>query len=128
MPSAPPSPPAPAVVLLSGGLDSATVLAMATRRGFSVHALTFHYGQRQTVELAAARGLVQTWGAAAHRVVEIDLRGGSALTGEAAVPKDRSAAQMESDIPVTYVPARNTVFLAHALAWAEVLGAFDIFV
>lgn len=118
----------PAVVLLSGGLDSATVLAHASRRGFATYALSFKYGQRQTVELAAAQRLAATWGVAQHRILEIDLRGGSALTGEHQVPKDRTAADMGGPIPVTYVPARNTVFLAHALAWAEVLGAFDIFI
>ena len=123
--------PRKAVVLLSGGLDSATVLAMAHSEGFSPYALSFAYGQRQAVELAAAERVVDTIGAKAHRVVEIDLRafGGSALTADIEVPKDRPIDEMAShEIPVTYVPARNTIFLSYALAWAEVLGAFDIFI
>jgi 7-cyano-7-deazaguanine synthase len=120
----------PAVVLLSGGLDSATTLAVARRDGFRCHALTVAYGQRHAVELAAARRVAEALGAAEHRVIDIDLRGfgGSALTADIAVPKDRPAAEMAAGIPVTYVPARNTVFLALALGWAEVLGSFDIFV
>lgn len=119
----------PAVVLLSGGLDSATVLAIAREQGYAPHALSFAYGQRQSVELRAARHVAENLGAVAHRVAEIDLRafGGSALTDAIEVPKDRSSEAMAHDIPSTYVPARNTIFLAYALAWAEVLGAFDIF-
>jgi 7-cyano-7-deazaguanine synthase len=122
--------PRPAVVLLSGGLDSATVLALARRDGFRCHALTVAYGQRHAAELEAARRVAAALGAAEHRTVHLDLRafGGSALTGDLEVPKDRSAEAMQAGIPITYVPARNTVFLALALAWAEVLGSFDIFV
>jgi 7-cyano-7-deazaguanine synthase len=119
------------VVLLSGGLDSTTVLAVALRRGFEVHCLSVDYGQRHRGELARARRLARELGAASHRVARVDLSafGGSALTDRAmAVPKDRSARAMGGDIPVTYVPARNTVFLSVALAWAEVLGADDLFV
>jgi 7-cyano-7-deazaguanine synthase len=120
----------PAVVLLSGGLDSATALAVARRDGFRCHALSIAYGQRHTVELDAARRVAQALGAAEHRVIAIDLRavGGSALTGDVAVPKDRPADEMAQGIPVTYVPARNTAFLALALGYAEVLGSFDIFI
>lgn len=120
----------PAVVLLSGGLDSATVLAAARRDGFRCHALSVAYGQRHTAELDAARRVARALGAAEHRVIGIDLRavGGSALTADIAVPKDRPAEEMAHGIPVTYVPARNTVFLALALGWAEVLGGFDIFI
>jgi len=119
----------PAVVLLSGGLDSATVLAIARRDGYAPHALSFRYGQRHAQELAAASRVAVALGAVRHVVATIDLAlfGGSALTADLEVPKDRSAAEMEKGIPVTYVPARNTVFLSFALAWAEVLGAFDLF-
>jgi 7-cyano-7-deazaguanine synthase len=119
-----------AVVLLSGGLDSTTLLALARREGFAVHALTFRYGQRHAVEIEAARRVAARGGAAEHRIVEVDLRafGGSALTADIAVPKDRAPADMGHDIPITYVPARNTIFLSFALAWAEVLGAADIFI
>jgi 7-cyano-7-deazaguanine synthase len=119
----------PAVVLLSGGLDSATALAVARRDGFRCHALTVAYGQRHAVELDAARRVAAALGAAEHRVMNLDLRafGGSALTADVAVPKDRSEGEMASAIPVTYVPARNTVFLALALAYAETLGAFDLY-
>lgn len=119
-----------AVLLLSGGLDSATTLAMAGRQGFDVYAMSFRYGQRHAAELAAAERLAAALGVAAHRWVNIDLAafGGSALTADIAVPKDRSAAEMGGGIPVTYVPARNTIFLSFALAWAEVLGARDIFI
>lgn len=122
--------PAPAVVLLSGGLDSATLPALARADGFDPHALTFRYGQRHAVEVLAARRVAERAGVADHREVEIDLRafGGSALTGAIAVPKDRTWAEMADGIPITYVPARNTIFLAYALAWAEVLGAADIFI
>src|SRR5689334_13120441 len=120
--------PGPAVVLLSGGLDSATALAVARGRGHACHALTVAYGQRHGAGLDAARRVAAALGAAAHRVVPLDLRafGGSALTADVAVPKDRPADAMAEGIPVTYVPARNTVFLSLALAWAEVLGSFDI--
>jgi 7-cyano-7-deazaguanine synthase len=121
--------PRPAVVLLSGGLDSATVLAIARERGFTPCAMTFRYGQRHNAEIEAARRVAGSQGVERHIVVEIDLRqfGGSALTGDFAVPKGRSAEAMGTGIPVTYVPARNTIFLSFALAWAEVLGANDIF-
>lgn len=121
----------PAVVLLSGGLDSSTVLALAREQGFEPFALSFHYGQRHIHELAAAEAVVRSQGVAKHVVARIDLRefGGSALTADdIAVPKGRSAGEMSHGIPVTYVPARNTVFLSFALAWAETLGASDIFV
>jgi 7-cyano-7-deazaguanine synthase len=120
----------PAVVLASGGLDSTTVLALARARGFAVHALTVDYGQRHRRELAAARRVARALGAVEHRVVAIDLRafGGSALTSDAIrVPKGRPARAIGRGIPVTYVPARNTVLLALALAWAETLGARDLF-
>src|ERR1700736_3843013 len=112
----------PAVVLLSGGLDSATVLAVARRDGFRCHALSIAYGQRHAAELDAARRVAQSLGAAEHRVITIDLRavGGSALTADVAVPKDRTADEMSAGIPITYVPSRNTVFLALALGYAEV--------
>jgi 7-cyano-7-deazaguanine synthase len=118
-----------AVVLVSGGLDSATVLAIALRDGFQPYALSFDYGQRHVVELAAAGEVSRRAGVAGHTVVTIDLRsfGGSALTSDLPVPKGRSAEAMSREIPVTYVPARNTIFLSYALAWAEVLGAADIF-
>jgi 7-cyano-7-deazaguanine synthase len=121
--------PASAVVLLSGGLDSATALAVARRDGFRCFALTIAYGQRHATELEAARRVAASLGAVEHRVVNLDLRafGGSALTSEAAVPKDRAPETMAEGIPITYVPARNTVFLSLALAWAEVLGSFDIY-
>ena len=119
-----------AVCLLSGGLDSATCLALARREGFACHALSFDYGQRHRVELEAARKVAESLGAERHLVVSIDRRlfEGSALTGEAAVPKHRAAGEMGRGIPATYVPARNTVFLSFALAWAEVLEASDIFI
>src|SRR5262245_2570783 len=118
------------VVLLSGGLDSATALAVANRDGYSCYALTVSYGQRHVVELEAARRVAASLEATEHRVVPIDLRlfGGSALTGELAVPKGRDEKEMAASIPVTYVPARNTIFLSLALAYAEVLGAFDVHV
>jgi 7-cyano-7-deazaguanine synthase len=124
-----PTPP-PAVVLLSGGLDSATTLAIAKEEGFVCHALSFRYGQRHAVELTAAQRVAQGLGAASHRIVEIDLTqfGGSALTSDIAVPKKGSAAEIGSEIPITYVPARNTIFLSFALAFAEVTGAGDIFI
>jgi 7-cyano-7-deazaguanine synthase len=120
----------PAIVLASGGLDSTTVLALARARGFAVHALTVDYGQRHRRELAAARRVARALGAVEHRVVAIDLRafGGSALTSDAIrVPKGRPARAIGRGIPVTYVPARNTLLLALALAWAETLGAWDLF-
>src|SRR6516165_1299455 len=119
----------PAVVLLSGGLDSATALAVARRDGFRCNALTIAYGQRHAAELAAARRVAAALGSVEQRVIELDLRafGGSALTADLPVPRDRSQEAMSTDIPITYVPARNTVFLSLALAWAEVLGSFDIF-
>ncbi len=119
-----------AVVLLSGGLDSTTVLAMARSQGFEPCALSFRYGQRHVIELDSARQVAESMGVANHVVVEIDLRvfGGSALTSDARVPKDRPASEMGSSIPSTYVPARNTIFLSFALAYAEVLGAADIFI
>ena len=119
----------PAVLLLSGGLDSATVLALATRAGYAVNALTFRYGQRHDIEIDRARGLADSWRVARHVVADIDLRlfGGSALTADIEVPKDR-APDAPAGIPITYVPARNTIFLSFALAWAEVLGASDILI
>ena len=120
----------PAVVLLSGGVDSATVAAQALADGFDVSALSFRYGQRHAAELDAATRVAQALGVARRLVLDIDLRpiGGSALTADLPVPRDRPLADMGSDIPVTYVPARNTIFLSLALAWAEVLGAQDIFI
>ncbi|MGI8912755.1 MAG: 7-cyano-7-deazaguanine synthase QueC [Chloroflexota bacterium] len=118
-----------AVVLLSGGLDSTTTLAIAQQQGFAVYALTFRYGQRHDVEIAAARRIAEVYGVSQHVIAEIDLRqfGGSALTSDIAVPKARAVREMGEGIPVTYVPARNTIFLSFALAWAEVLEANDIF-
>lgn len=119
-----------AVVLLSGGLDSTTTLAIAISQGFVPYALTFRYGQRHGIEIDAARKIAKRFGVAQHVVTQIDLRefGGSALTSDIAVPKGRSSRDMNDGIPITYVPARNTIFLSFALAWAEVLGAFDIFI
>jgi 7-cyano-7-deazaguanine synthase len=113
------------IVLLSGGLDSATVLALCRAQGLLCHALSFHYGQRHAVELQAAARVAQALGAASHRVCRIDLGGigGSALTGQGEVPKGRTDVEIGDGIPVTYVPARNTLFVAHALAVAEILGA-----
>jgi len=118
-----------AVVLLSGGLDSTTTLAVAKDLGYEVYALTFRYGQRHQVEIDAARRIAAAMAVAEHVVVDIDLRlfGGSALTADIDVPKDRDESEMGEGIPVTYVPARNTIFLSFALAWAEVLGSQDIF-
>jgi 7-cyano-7-deazaguanine synthase len=123
----------PAVVLLSGGLDSTTVLALARNDGYAVHALTFRYGQRHAAEIEAAKAIARSAGVVSHQIADIDLRafGGSALTAEIAVPKDRDLDQPgkgQSEIPVTYVPARNTIFLSYALALAEVIGAADIFI
>lgn len=119
-----------AIVLLSGGLDSTTVLAIAKAKGFGVHAMTFRYGQRHQAEIEAARRIAKHFDVAEHVVVEIDLRrfGGSALTSELDVPKGRAIEEMASEIPITYVPARNTIFLSFALAWAEVLKVEDIFI
>jgi len=119
-----------AVVLLSGGLDSATTLALAVGTGFECHALSFDYGQRHRRELEAARALAPALGAVRHEVIAFDLRrfGGSALTADIAVPKDRADAEIATGIPVTYVPARNTIFLSFALAFAETLGASDIYI
>ena len=119
----------PAVILLSGGLDSATVLAIARSEGFTPHALSFRYGQRHAVELAAAERVGKSQGVQRHVTVEIDLRtfGGSALTSDLAVPKHASADDIGAGIPITYVPARNTIFLSFALAFAETIGSGDIF-
>jgi len=119
-----------AVVLLSGGLDSTTALAVAQSDGFDVHAISFRYGQRHKVELESAEHVAATMGVKQHVIVDINLRqfGGSALTSELDVPKSRSITEMSHGIPVTYVPARNTVFLSFALAWAETLGAQDIYI
>jgi 7-cyano-7-deazaguanine synthase len=118
-----------AVVLVSGGLDSATTLAICIREGFEAHALSFEYGQRHSIEVQAAKRVVASLGASQHRIAAIDLRvfGGSALTDDSAVPKNRDAREA-GEIPVTYIPARNTIFLSYALAWCEVLGAADIFI
>jgi 7-cyano-7-deazaguanine synthase len=122
--------PKKAVVLLSGGLDSATVLAIAKKEGFLPHALSFRYGQRHEAELVAARRIAKAIGATEHIIADVNLNvfGGSALTSSVEVPKQRTDEEMSEGIPVTYVPARNTVFLSTALAWAEVLEADDIFV
>ncbi len=119
-----------AVVLLSGGLDSATVLAIARSQNYELYALSFSYGQRHIIELEAARRVAEATGVTAHRIAKIDLRifGGSALTADIDVPKGRDAEAMSHGIPITYVPARNTIFLSFALAWAEVLGSSDIFI
>ena len=119
-----------AVVLLSGGLDSATALAICRSENYEACALSFRYGQRHVREITAARQIARSLGATEHRIAEIDLRvfGGSALTAELDVPKGRSEPEMAAGIPLTYVPARNTIFLSYALAWAEVLGAHDIFI
>jgi 7-cyano-7-deazaguanine synthase len=119
-----------AVVLLSGGLDSATVLSIAKSQGYELYALSFSYGQRHIVELEAARRVAASIGVAAHRIATIDLRifGGSALTADIDVPKGRGIDEMSHGIPITYVPARNTIFLSFALAWAEVLASSDIFI
>ncbi|PYK20862.1 MAG: 7-cyano-7-deazaguanine synthase QueC [Verrucomicrobia bacterium] len=118
-----------AVVLLSGGIDSTTTLAIAISEGYEVYALSFDYGQRHQIETKAARRVAESLGAKEHRVAKIDLRifGGSALTDDVDVPKKRSDTEIAHGIPVTYVPARNTIFLAYALAWSEVIAASDIF-
>ncbi|MEX0655358.1 MAG: 7-cyano-7-deazaguanine synthase QueC [Phycisphaeraceae bacterium] len=120
----------PAVVLVSGGLDSATVLAMARQQGYACHALSFDYGQRHRVEIEAARCVAAQVGVASHRWATLDLRafGGSALTADIDVPKDRADDATQTAIPVTYVPARNTIFLSYALALAEVLDSGDVFI
>ena len=120
-----------AVILLSGGLDSATTLAIACDKGFACCALTFRYGQRHKCEIEAAQKIVDSTTVAEHRIIDIDLAqfGGSALTdSKIEVPKDRTELESHTQIPLTYVPARNTLFLSYALAWAEVLGTFDIFI
>jgi 7-cyano-7-deazaguanine synthase len=128
----PPTAP-PAVLLLSGGLDSTTVLAVAQHEGFAVHALSFRYGQRHAKEIEAAKTIARRAGVTQHRIIDIDLTvfGGSALTAPTPVPKDRDLSPLSvqgNEIPVTYVPARNTIFLSYALALAEVVGAADIFI
>ena len=119
-----------AVVLLSGGLDSTTALAIARSAGYELYAMSFRYGQRHSMELESASRVAKAMGVEKHLIVEFDLRaiGGSALTDQIDVPKERSTEEMASGIPITYVPARNTIFLSFALAWAEVLGAQDIFI
>jgi 7-cyano-7-deazaguanine synthase len=119
-----------AVILLSGGLDSTTVLAIARNQEYNCYCLSFFYGQRQSVELERARKIAEKMEAAEHLVLrlELDKIGGSALTSALAVPKQRALAEMNKDIPITYVPGRNTIFLSHAVAWAEVLGSFDVFI
>jgi 7-cyano-7-deazaguanine synthase len=119
-----------AVVLLSGGIDSSTALAIATAEDYETYVLSFDYGQRHQIETQAARRVAKALDAKEHRIAKIDLRvfGGSALTDDVAVPKQRSETEITHGIPVTYVPARNTIFLAYALAWAEVIGANDIFI
>jgi 7-cyano-7-deazaguanine synthase len=119
-----------AVILLSGGVDSTTCLAIAKAEGFEPYALTFRYGQRHSVELDAAQRVAQALGVTQHVIADIDLRvfGGSALTADIAVPKGRDTGEMDQGIPITYVPARNTIFLSFALAWAEVLDSSDLFI
>jgi 7-cyano-7-deazaguanine synthase len=120
----------PAICLLSGGLDSSTCLGVARREGFECYALSFDYGQRHRIELEAAARVAGHFGVKKHKVVRIDLRafGASALTADIGVPKHRSAEEMGRGIPITYVPARNTIFLAYAMAWAEVLECSDVFI
>ncbi len=119
-----------AVVLLSGGLDSSTTLAIARVEGFDVYAMSFRYGQRNRMELISAENIAKSLGAKQHNIIDIDLRlfGASALTADIDVPKDRTENEMSENIPITYVPARNTIFLSYALAWAEVLEADTIFI
>jgi 7-cyano-7-deazaguanine synthase len=119
-----------AVVLTSGGLDSTTLMAIAKAEGYAIYSLSFYYGQRHALELAAAEKVAGFFGAREHLVMRIDLSaiGGSALTDKSDIPKNRSAEELGGGIPITYVPARNTIFLSFALAWAEVLGAADIFI
>lgn len=118
-----------AVILLSGGLDSSTVIAMAKHEGYDLYAMSFDYGQRHLFELEAARKIAHAFGAKEHLVIKTDLTriGGSALTGDISVPKDRNMEALAGDIPITYVPARNTIFLSYALAWSEVLNSPNIF-
>jgi len=118
------------VVLSSGGLDSTTAMAMAKSEDYDIYSLSFSYGQRHSVELEAAKRVAEDLGAIKHLVIDIDLKliGGSALTDDIEVPKDRNESEMTEEIPVTYVPARNTIFLSYALGWAEVIGASDIFI
>ena len=119
-----------AVVLSSGGIDSTTAMAIARDEGYAIYSLSFFYGQRHAFELKAARKIAEAVGVAKHLVINIDLKkiGGSSLTDDIDVPKDRNEAEMIRTIPVTYVPARNTIFLSYALAWAEVLKSSDIFI
>ena len=119
-----------AIVLCSGGVDSTTSLAIAKEEGYELYTLSFDYGQRHRIELEQAKAIAQFFGVKDHRIIQIDLRqiGGSALTSDLPVPKDRMGEQMAHGIPVTYVPARNTIFLSFALAWAEVIGAEAIFI
>ena len=119
-----------AVVLLSGGLDSTTMMAIARAHGYEIYCLSFRYGQRHAMELEAARRVAGAFNAKEHMIMDMDLAkiGGSALTGDIEVPKGRNEGEMKGEIPVTYVPARNTIFLSYALAWAEVSGASDIFI
>jgi 7-cyano-7-deazaguanine synthase len=119
-----------AIILLSGGLDSATCLAIARQEGFALYAMSFAYGQRHSIELEASKKLAQAFGVIEHRIVTIDLGafGGSSLTSDTAVPKNRIGTKDDIGIPNTYVPARNTIFLSYALGWAEVLGCADIFI
>jgi 7-cyano-7-deazaguanine synthase len=122
--------PEKAVILLSGGVDSTTILAMALAKSFSAHAISFDYGQRHRIELEAAEKVARTMGVEEHFIAKVNLDeiGASALTADMEVPKNRSAAEMDSSIPITYVPARNTVFLSLALAWSEAIGALDLFI
>ncbi|MEN6465487.1 MAG: 7-cyano-7-deazaguanine synthase QueC [Syntrophaceae bacterium] len=122
--------PKKAVVLSSGGVDSTTAMAVAVREGFEIYSLSFRYGQRHKIELQAAQRVAAALGAKKHLVIDVNpaVFGGSALTDDIEVPKGRSDAEIDAEIPVTYVPARNTIFLSYALAWAEVLEAFDIFI
>ncbi|AOY60547.1 7-cyano-7-deazaguanine synthase QueC [Desulfococcus multivorans] len=122
--------PRKAIVLSSGGLDSTTVMAIAKSEGYDIYSLSFSYGQRHSAELDAANRVADTIGVKKHLVINVDMRliGGSALTDDIAVPKDRNESDMAGEIPVTYVPARNTIFLSYALGWAEVVGASDIFI
>jgi 7-cyano-7-deazaguanine synthase len=119
-----------AVVLSSGGIDSTTAMAIARSEGFEVYSLSFHYGQRHAIELESAQRVARALGAKKHLIVDVDLTkiGGSALTGEFEVPKGRKNEEIQREIPLTYVPGRNTVFLSYAMAWAEVVGAADIFI
>jgi len=119
-----------AIVLLSGGLDSTTVMAIAKSEGYEIYALTFHYGQLHKFEIDSAKQIAESFSVKKHNLIDIDLKtfGGSALTSDIDVPKDRPIDNNNNEIPITYVPARNTIFLSFALAWAEVLPAYDIFI